>query len=60
MLLRDIPLSEGGVYVIKGKVVEEFEFYSLEVTEMSKMTYIPDPRFKEEEVNKEKLITDLA
>ncbi len=54
------PFMGKGVYLIKGKVVEEFEFCSLEVIEMSKMAYIADPRFKEDEVDKEKLITDLA
>ena len=54
------PFTGKGVYLIKGRVVEEFEFYSMEVTEMTKMAYILDPRFKEEVIDKEKLLTDLA
>lgn len=51
------PFTGRGVYLIQGKVVEEFEFYSLEVSGMMKLSYITDPRFKEEKVDKSKLIT---
>ena len=54
------PFTGKGVYLIKGKVVEEFGFFSLEVCEMNKLTYIPDPRFKEEEIDKAKLVTAQA
>ena len=39
------PFTGRGVYQLKGKVVEEFGFYSLEVSEMYKEPYIDDPRF---------------
>lgn len=53
------PFIGRGVYLLKGKVVEEFEYYSLEVMEMKKLTYIPDPRFKEDEVDKSTLQTTV-
>ena len=40
-------LAGRGIYKIKGKVVEEFGFYSMEVVSQSKLTYMPDPRFGE-------------
>lgn len=39
------PFRGRGIYLLKGKVVEEFDFYSLEVSAMKKLSYIPDPRF---------------
>lgn len=36
-----------GVYAITGKVVEEFGFYSIEVSKMRKMAVIPDPRYND-------------
>jgi DNA polymerase-3 subunit alpha len=44
---RDYPFRGRGVYMIIGKVVEEFGFYSIEVTRMDKLSYITDPRFNE-------------
>lgn len=43
------PFRGKGVYVIEGKVVEEFGFYSIEVDKSYKAEMIPDPRFAEEE-----------
>ncbi|ARN72362.1 DNA polymerase III subunit alpha [Nonlabens tegetincola] len=37
-----------GIYKVTGKVVEEFDFYSIEVTHMDKMDYIQDPRYAED------------
>ncbi len=51
------PFMGRGVYLIKGKVVEEFEYYSIEVQEMSKLPYITDPRFREEEIEKDELVS---
>jgi DNA polymerase-3 subunit alpha len=42
------PFRGKGIYLIRGKVVEEFGFYSLEVTAMEKCAYITDPRYTEE------------
>lgn len=44
---RDFPFRGRGVYMIIGKVVEEFGFYSIEVSRMDKLSYITDPRFNE-------------
>lgn len=43
------PFRGRGVYIVEGKVVEEFGFYSLEVSKLVKADMIPDPRFAEEE-----------
>ena len=42
------PFRGKGIYTLYGKVVEEFEFYSLEVTRMQKEMYIEDPRYSDE------------
>jgi len=46
---RDYPFRGAGIYNITGKVVEEFGFYSIEVSRMEKLHYITDPRFNEEQ-----------
>lgn len=38
------PFKGDGVYILLGKVVEEFGFPSLEVEKMEKMPILPDPR----------------
>ena len=43
------PFRGKGVYLLSGKVVEEFGFYSLEVQRMEKMAFVPDPRYSMEE-----------
>ncbi|WP_306416847.1 helix-hairpin-helix domain-containing protein [Fulvivirga maritima] len=45
---RQWPFRGRGIYAITGKVVEEFGFYSLEVTEMIKEPFIDDPRYSED------------
>lgn len=42
--LRAYPFTGGGVYLILGKVVEDFGFPSLEVEKMAKLEIQPDPR----------------
>ena len=42
--LRQYPFRGYGVYLILGKVVEEFGFPSLEVEKMAKLPLKPDPR----------------
>lgn len=39
------PFRGKGIYKLKGKVVEEFGFYTLEVIAMERMAYVEDPRF---------------
>ena len=41
------PFRGKGIYRITGKVVEEFGFYSLEVTALEKLPFIDDPRYVE-------------
>ena len=53
------PFRGKGVYVVTGKVVEEFGFYSIEVTAMQKEPLIEDPRYSEKELPVEKQLVDL-
>lgn len=36
-----------GIYWISGKVMEEFDAWSIEVDEMKKVPYLDDPRYSE-------------
>ncbi|WP_299577499.1 DNA polymerase III subunit alpha [uncultured Sunxiuqinia sp.] len=42
--LKQYPFRGSGIYLILGKVVEEFGFPSLEVEKMAKLPYRPNPR----------------
>ena len=42
--LRKYPFTGNGVYLIEGKVVEEFGFASIEVDKLARLPYKPDPR----------------
>lgn len=42
---RQYPFRGKGIYIVKGKVVEEFDFYTLEVDAMERLPYIEDPRY---------------
>ena len=46
---KKYPFCGRGVYVITGKVTEEFDCFSIEVEQMEKMPIIPDPRYAEDE-----------
>ena len=52
------PFRGKGVYAVTGKVVEEFGFYSIEVTGMKKEPLIEDPRYSEKELPLEKQLVD--
>lgn len=41
------PFRGRGIYRITGKVVEEFQYYTLEAIKMEKETFIDDPRYGE-------------
>lgn len=41
-----------GIYKLRGKVVEEFDFYSIEVEGMEKVLFIEDPRYTNNEDSK--------
>lgn len=45
--LQHSPLLGRGIYLIRGKVVEEFGFASVEVERMIKLPLKPDPRWKD-------------
>lgn len=42
------PFRGKGIYELTGKVVEEFDFLSLELISMRKLAYVHDPRYAEE------------
>ena len=42
---KKYPFRGRGIYRITGKVVEEFDFLSVEVIRLERMSYIADPRF---------------
>ena len=42
--LRDYPFRGHGIYLLKGKIVEEFGYPTMEVEKMAKMPYQPNPR----------------
>jgi DNA polymerase III alpha subunit len=43
--LQAYPFQGVGVYLLLGKVVEEFGFPTVEVSKMAKLPYQPDPRY---------------
>jgi DNA polymerase-3 subunit alpha len=43
--LAKYPFEGRGVYLIEGKVVQEFGFYSVEVNKLAKLPTWPDPRY---------------
>ena len=42
--LKKFPFTGNGVYLIEGKVVEDFGFPSIEVKKLGRLPYQPDPR----------------
>lgn len=42
------PFRGKGIYELTGKVVEEFDFLSIEIISMRKLAYVHDPRYAEE------------
>lgn len=42
------PFRGRGIYELTGKVVEEFDFLSMELISMRKLPYVHDPRYAEE------------
>ena len=45
--LRNMDWRGAGIYYIKGKVIEEFGAWSIEVYEMRKLAYLDDPRYSD-------------
>jgi DNA polymerase-3 subunit alpha len=50
------PFRGKGVYKIIGKVVEEFGFLSLEVSELEKVPFMDDPRYAEDSADSSKYL----
>ncbi len=44
--LKKYPFTGNGVYLIEGKVVQEFGFPSVEVEKMARLPFQPDPRME--------------
>ena len=44
--LRQFPFKGRGVYLLKGVVTDDFGVLSVDVTEMKKLPYMPDPRWE--------------
>jgi len=44
--LKHSPFKSSGVYLIQGKIVEEFGFPSMDVERMAKLSVQTDPRYK--------------
>jgi DNA polymerase III alpha subunit len=49
--MKKFPFQGKGCYLIKGKVAEEFGFYSIEVTEMQRLDYVT--RFDEDKLTED-------
>ena len=45
------PFRGKGIYLIKGKVLEEFDCINIEVTSMERLAIIEDPRYSEDSKN---------
>jgi len=61
---ESFPFYGRGIYEITGKVVEEFGFYSMEVTAMLKLKMIEDPRYSEmdssSKIKQQKLTSEFS
>ena len=44
--LKKYPFTGYGIYLIEGRVVEEFGFPSIEVEKMARLPFLPDPRYE--------------
>jgi len=44
-IAKKYPFKGKGIYRITGKVVQEFDFLSIEVCRLERLAYVPDPRF---------------
>ncbi len=42
---KQYPFRGKGIYKLMGRVVEEFGFYTLEISGMERMAYVEDVRF---------------
>ena len=49
-IVQKAPIVGRGIYLITGKVVNEFGYHSIEMTAMKKVLFRPDPRTQEDRV----------
>ena len=47
--LKKYPFRGLGCYLILGRVVEDFDFLSLDIQKMERLPMIPDPRYSEDQ-----------
>lgn len=45
--LKKFPFKGGGCYLLRGRVVEDFGFFTVDVTEMIRLPYVKDHRYPE-------------
>ncbi|MDB4163396.1 hypothetical protein N9602_05955, partial [Saprospiraceae bacterium] len=46
------PFRGKGIYLLTGKVVEEFGFYTIEMIKMERLAYVEDSRFSMQQEEK--------
>ena len=44
-MAKKYPFQGKGIYRITGKVIIEFDFFTIDVAHIKRMAYVPDPRF---------------
>lgn len=44
-VVRSSPFRGPGIYTVRGKIIEEFGFYTIEVSSMERLAYVEDPRY---------------
>jgi DNA polymerase-3 subunit alpha len=45
--LRQFPFKGRGIYLLTGTVSEDFGVLSIDVLQMKKLPYLPDPRYEQ-------------
>ena len=53
---KQYPFRGKGIYVLTGRVTQEFGFHTIEITAMHKMAFMPDVRFISGEINSQTAI----
>ncbi len=56
--VKSWPFKGKGIYRITGKVVSEFNFLTLEVQKLERMSYVPDARFAGDQRKSKKIIEE--
>jgi len=62
--LKEYPFKPGGCYLLLGTVKVDYHFPTITISKMEKMPFIPDPRYRETDVEssrtQEKLREDVS